>query len=122
MIILDEVARLYRALISSASRETAYDPEKYDKSQCPLIGHCGAVAYVVQKEFGGAILSGRVLGESHFWNRLPNGDEVDLTAIQFGQQDWSPLVKGRVVPERKTINPRFIKYYEQVKIRIGQKS
>jgi hypothetical protein len=64
----------------------------------PLLnGCCSAVAQVVARIFGGSILGGEVSGNPHFWNRLPCGREVDLTAAQFsGVQDpeWKPLVAG----------------------------
>ena len=47
------------------------------------MGQCAITALVVQDFFGGDLLRGRIVGGTHYWNRLPNGQEVDLTAEQF---------------------------------------
>ena len=51
-------------------------------------GQCGVTALVIQDLLGGDLMLGEVyVGESkvghHYWNRLPDGSEVDLTADQF---------------------------------------
>ena len=74
------------ALVSRAwSRETAspscqgqWDPAN------PAYGQCAVTALLVQDRFGGDLL--RTVAEnrgSHYYNRLPNGWEVDLTRSQF---------------------------------------
>ena len=40
-------------------------------------------ALVVQDFYRGDLLRGVIDGESHYWNRLPGGVEVDLTRHQF---------------------------------------
>tara|TARA_E500000305_G_C3933438_1_gene193853 strand:- start:284 stop:637 length:354 start_codon:yes stop_codon:yes gene_type:complete len=104
-------ATLLDRLKKAASSETAYEPIKWSEDN-PLRGHCGAVSYVVSNLLGGEILQGRVNGEPHFWNRLPDGSEVDYTASQFGADCHYPI--GRVAKPRKKINPRFIKFAEKV--------
>jgi hypothetical protein len=104
-------ATLLDRLKKAASSETAYEPAKWSEGN-PLRGHCGAVSYVVSNLLGGEILQGRVNGEPHFWNRLPDGSEVDYTASQFGADCHYPI--GRVAKPRKKINPRFIKFAEKV--------
>ena len=54
----------------------------------PARGQCGVTALVVHDLFGGELILGEVLVDgartgSHYWNRLPDGTEVDLTAEQF---------------------------------------
>lgn len=49
----------------------------------PALGHCAVTALAVQDEFGGDLLRAEIPGGSHYWNRLPDGSEVDLTAGQF---------------------------------------
>ncbi len=46
-------------------------------------GQCAVTALVVQDFFGGTLLRGVVCGQSHYWNRLPDGTELDLTRDQF---------------------------------------
>lgn len=95
------------------SEDTAYgeyDEEKYGK----LHNHCGCVAYALQKVMGGDILQGKIDGVSHQWNRI-DGIEVDLCLEQFGHAGISfPATrKGRKVPKRKNINPRFQKFWDR---------
>lgn len=86
-----------------ANRDTAYEPLQHLwTASDPLAEHCGAVAHVVQSFYDGDILSGKdKSGTRWLWNRLPDGREVSLTA-------WlDPEIRGKVMPKRKTINPRF---------------
>jgi hypothetical protein len=49
----------------------------------PSTGQCAVTALVVQDVYGGELLRALVDGQSHYWNRLPGGDELDLTRDQF---------------------------------------
>lgn len=55
----------------------------------PAVGQCAVTALVVQDCFGGGLLRGRTPQGTHYWNRLANGQEVDLTAEQF---DLQPVI------------------------------
>jgi hypothetical protein len=73
----------------------------------PAWGHCDITALVVHDFFGGDLVVGEVrLGEEqrgyHWWNRLPDGREVDLTSSQF--RDGQRVSAGRRVP-RPTERP-----------------
>lgn len=52
-------------------------------------GQCGVTALVIQDHIGGELLMATVLNPDgtrqgvHYWNRLPDGTEVDLTREQF---------------------------------------
>ncbi len=75
----------------------------------PLAGHCDVVAELVLGLFGGVIVTGRVEGLAHFWNRLPNGREVDLTSCQFGGDGLRPRKRGKVLqPQPKFASARSI--------------
>lgn len=65
------------------SRETAYDPEKWTPEN-PTHGQCAITALVIQDLLGGDLLRAKVNGAEHYWNRLPDSREVDLTRDQFG--------------------------------------
>lgn len=89
-------------VIESCSSETSADSDKWTKKN-PLHGHCAVVALLVQENFGGEFLRASLLDmkgyeqmQSHYWNRLRNGSEVDLTAGQFRGNDRD------LVPEGKT--------------------
>ena len=71
------------------------------KPGCRSWGQCGTTAGVLQDWLGGDILAadvyrdGQLVG-AHYWNRLPGGEEVDLTADQFLPNE--ALVGRREVP------------------------
>lgn len=106
-----------------ASAETACHPEIYakKKKKSPLYLHCAAVASTVYAVFGGDIVSGRVKNVVHFWNRLPDGREVDLTSCQFGGDGFTPFKKGRKVKERRRVHPRFLLFMMRVQGVLGGK-
>lgn len=63
----------------------------------PALGQCAVTALVVQDVFGGELLRAVVCGQSHYWNRLPNGEELDLTADQFNEVrlETEPQLRAR---------------------------
>ncbi len=114
--LLRELIDLRMAMLAAARPDTAYDVNQYEqrKEKSNLAGHCAAAAHVVQQQFGGDIVAGQVQGELHYWNRLPTGLEVDLTSDQFGGDGLNPLIQGRRVAARKSVNPRFVKFAQRV--------
>jgi hypothetical protein len=113
-IMIDKFQKIIGTLKYCASADTAYgeyEPEKYGE----LHNHCGCVAYVIQQMFGGSIRTGKVHGVKHYWNDI-GGMEVDCSASQFGQTDivFFPCENGKDAPTRKTINPRFQKFWDRV--------
>lgn len=68
--------------------DTSITPSEWSRSN-PAAGQCAITALIVQDFFGGDLLRGRIEGGTHYWNRLPNGQEVDLTAEQF---DTEPVI------------------------------
>lgn len=100
-----------KAMLKAACPETACWPEQYkrEKKRSPLYLHCAAAATVVRALFGGDIVTGRVNGEPHYWNRLPDGKEVDFTSCQYGGDGFTPLRKGRKV-HRSEFAPTNLRY------------
>jgi hypothetical protein len=81
---LDTVAAAIRA---SWTRATSDDPDEWTPEWVSR-GQCGVTAFVVRELLGGEILIAPVHGshqpnEHHAWNRLPSGEEIDLTLDQF---------------------------------------
>jgi hypothetical protein len=74
---------LRQALAESWARETSADPDGWSSSN-PAWGQCAVTALIVQDFLGGELLRCRVDSTSHYWNRLPSGQELDLTGHQFG--------------------------------------
>jgi len=72
------------ALINSWCKETAHkNGQAKWKPNNPALGQCAVTALVVQDYFGGDIVY--CMHKSHYWNRLPDGTEIDLTRSQFAE-------------------------------------
>jgi hypothetical protein len=78
----DDVSKIIAACWN---RRTSYDPTGWSTTN-PAWGQCAVTALVVQDLFGGVVLRGFVNGIEHYWNRLPNESEVDLTRAQFPEK------------------------------------
>lgn len=86
------------------SRRTAYKQSSRWLPEHPSIDQCAVTALVVQTEFGGEILRCPTKeGDSHYWNRLPDGSEIDLTEDQFDVIDDIPLKLGAKVRTRDSL-------------------
>lgn len=77
--------QLRKALEQSWDKDTAYPAARKEASAGSSHGQCWVTALIVQDYFGGNILvhDYGVDDAKHFWNRLPDGVEIDLTADQF---------------------------------------
>lgn len=53
----------------------------------PSQGQCAVTALVIQDYEGGILQRVRTLSGSHYYNRLADGTDVDLTRDQFGPQE-----------------------------------
>lgn len=71
----NKIRNLWSADTSTAG--AAWSPFRPEKGQCAV------TALLVQDEYGGTLNRALVNGESHYWNTLPDGTEVDLTRSQF---------------------------------------
>lgn len=111
-----EHARVRNALVKAACAETSCWPDEYrrKKIKSPLYLHCAAVATVIQALYGGDIVTGTVKDITHYWNRLPDGKEVDYTSCQFGGDGLTPFKKGRKVNRKGPTNPRFLIFAKRV--------
>lgn len=74
---------LYRSICRLWSGETASPAEGWSSSN-PAQNHCSITSLLVHDYFGGAILSTRTVGGTHFYN-LIDGRKWDLTVSQFGE-------------------------------------
>lgn len=85
----------------------------------PAREQCITTALVVHDELGGELVRGEVhvAGEHvdyHWWNRLPDGSELDLTREQFANDEHivgsttvaRPNDGGRVAPQYKVLRAR----------------
>lgn len=97
-------SELELALRAAWSRETSEDPDEWSPAN-PSRGQCAVTALVIRELLGGEILIATVLPrdgeprERHAWNRLPSGEEVDLTFDQFrGGETLGPAEVGEPDP------------------------
>src|SRR5262245_34044165 len=81
---------LLRPLLLSAWGPDTCDPHDLAswRPENPARGQCGTTALLVQDMLGGELILGQVPVDAvkighHYWNRLPDGTTVDLTAEQF---------------------------------------
>jgi len=81
----------------------------------PLAGYCAAMTWTVYGCFGGEFIEGSVNGMAHYWNRLPNGEEVDLTSCQFGGDGLHPVVKGKLIPAPELADPDVLIFAARIK-------
>lgn len=119
MVKISDLKILRKACLEVAGPEWSCYPEYYDANKSPLDGHCGAVSSMLRGIYGGDIVTGRVNGAVHYWNRLPGGIEIDLTSCQFGGDGYNPLLKGRKVKRGKLVNLRFLQFAELVRQKLG---
>jgi hypothetical protein len=115
--------RVREAFLKAACAETSCWPEQYirEEKASPLYLHCAAAATVIRVLFGGDIVTGKVCGERHYWNRLPDGQEVDFTSCQYGGDGFTPLAKGRKVKRKgkdELTNLRYLLFAKKVMERL----
>ena len=109
MKLIKDIEQLHPYLEYAAGKDTAhgeYDPS--DPSQGKLHNHCGCVAYVIQKYFGGEIVSMK----GHYFNRIDGYEPIDATRKKYRFKP--PYSVSRKVPKRKKVNPRFSTFYNRV--------
>lgn len=104
-------------LFDCISRETSSDPENWSPIN-PMYGQSAIVAILVKRIFGGKILKASLAGISdykkmkeHYWNRLPRGAEVDLSADQFKNDLRDLLPAGEEISGEPDTKGRFELFY-----------
>jgi len=114
---------LLRPLLRAAWGPDTCDPHDLEnwRPDNPARGQCGVTSLVVQDLLGGDLILGEVfVGQTkaghHYWNRLPDGAEVDLTADQFHPGE---AVTGGQVQQRPPDAPRRCReQYELLRQRV----
>jgi hypothetical protein len=105
------------------SRDTCWHKVDF-YPKVPSGGQCFVTAMVVQDIFGGEIIQGTVQqidGKMcHYWNKLPNGQEVDLTSDQFAEGDGIHRHPMAIKSNRFVSPNRKCKRYLLLKNRIGE--
>jgi hypothetical protein len=125
------LADLERAIRDAWSLDTAEEGDGWTPEN-PSRGQCDITALVVQDLLGGDILGADVYLdgeriESHMWNRLASGIDIDLTREQFrrGETIGGPTIGQRTSAIADPAHPRYHRYEaylmlsERVRGRIG---
>jgi hypothetical protein len=109
------LSEIEAAIRASWSLDTADEDDGWTPDN-PARGQCDVTSLVVHDMFGGEILAAGVFRdgervESHMWNRLPGGMEVDLTREQFrnGEVLGEPSVRTRPA-HFDSEHPRYHRY------------
>ena len=100
MTLIDRLERILEKSwgADTATGDGAWSPEN------PSLNQCAVTALVVQDFFGGDLLRCPMDdGDSHYWNRLPCGTEVDLAEKQFKMIASKPLRDQKIVRDRKYV-------------------
>jgi hypothetical protein len=95
-----KITELEKALKKCWCGMTCYPPiwQQWTKEN-PAFGQCAVTALIVQDFFGGELVF--CLHQNHFWNRLPNSKEVDLTRSQF--PEGTKLCVDEVIPRHEIL-------------------
>jgi hypothetical protein len=89
----------------------------------PARGQCGTTALTINDLLGGELLLAEVLRTDgsrqgvHWWNRLPDGTEIDLTREQFASHEVIQL-PPRIVPRPSGPPKRAAEQYLTLKRRV----
>lgn len=123
MANLGVLAVLEEALKASWNKDTAYGNGERWTPDCPEVDQCAVTAMVVQDYLGGELL--RCVcddGDSHYWNMLETGVQVDLTYDQFEFLGVTPYKNDFVVRERSYVdgNKDTVKRYKILKKRVQE--
>ena len=124
------LAELEQAIRASWSLDTSDDPDEWSPENAAR-GQCDITSLVIHDLLGGELLAAGVYlddtrVESHMWNRLPSGLEIDLTRDQFkgGEVLGEPAPRPRPA-EFGPDHPRYHRYEkylvlsERVRTRLG---
>jgi hypothetical protein len=109
---------LLRPVLRAGWRRDTCDPHDVKEwhPDNPARGQCGVTALIVQDVLGGELILGEVFqGDTkvghHYWNRLPDGRAVDLTADQFRPRE---VVVGGQVQQRPPGAPQRCRQQYQI--------
>lgn len=89
---------LKEALSYCWSAGTSYDKDSWSPANSAW-GQCVVTALLVKKYFGGNLVVRFIKGIGwHYWNQLPDGQEVDLTESQF--EEKPVFLSGKIIEDK----------------------
>ncbi|MEY9893458.1 hypothetical protein ABIA31_007138 [Catenulispora sp. MAP5-51] len=114
-----------RPVIEASWGRDTCDPAGRDewRPENPSGSQCSMTALVVQDLLGGDLIHAEVHMNgakvwNHYWNRLPDGTDVDLTADQFRFLDGATVVNDKVVHRPPEGPRRCREEYELLRTRV----
>ncbi|MFG1925912.1 hypothetical protein [Cryptosporangium sp. NPDC048952] len=119
MVTVDVLRPIFR---SAWGPDTCYpNASEQWRPDNPARAQCGMTALVVQDLLGGDLILGEVHVDgvktgNHYWNRLPDGTEVDFTGEQFHPEEI--VVNGQVLHRPSDAPRRFREQYELLRQRV----
>ena len=130
-MVTDDMLRQIRAVLEKGwSADTAYRSTEYTGTP-KSYGQCYVTARIMHEIFGWDIMINKKPPNNHYWNRTPDGREVDFTSDQAGGNGFDPFLTGKLSkrkykPCREVKNQRLNHYYERVcgellkKLKVGE--
>ncbi len=117
-----DLALLEQAIRASWDRWTSDTPERFDAANLER-DQCGATSLVVHDYLGGELLefvvfTAGIPTDHHYWNRLPSGQEVDLTRTQFRAGETFGPASSLVRPT--LLGPDSQARYERLRRRVAE--
>lgn len=116
-MIDDKILKLREDLSKIWAYETSYfSRKKYEESGIKSYGQCYVSACIVFIIFGGKLKRARIKNDTHYWNILPDGTEIDLTSDQYDGDGIHPISEGRTIDRNKDSmlkNKRVKKLYDE---------
>jgi hypothetical protein len=112
------------AAVRGAWARDTCDPVDVDdwSAANPARGQCGTTALIINDLLGGQLLVAEVLRADgsrqgvHWWNRLPDGTEIDLTRDQF--TDHEVIGQPRGMPRPPGLPKRVAAQYLTLRHRV----
>ena len=93
------------------------------REDVPSLNQCAVTALVVQDYFDGDLMRCPLSdGDSHYWNRLPDGNEIDLTFQQFAYTHQIDINGETIVRDRDYVLsfPDTVKRYDILRNRVKE--
>ncbi|MFC5720458.1 hypothetical protein ACFP1Z_09830 [Streptomyces gamaensis] len=117
-LLLTDIERAVRA--SWGADTCTPDHRPHWRPEHPARDQCGVTALVLNDLLGGQLIRGEVIAggervDYHWWNRLGEGVDIDLTREQFGPGET--VTGGVVIPRPPEIH-RLREEYELLRRRV----
>lgn len=110
----EDLKRIRKILENAWSEDTSYEEEEeYRKKNIKSYGQCYVTALTIHKIYRWDIIYKKK--EDHYWNKLPDGREIDFTSDQFGgdginkKEEFNGIKKNSI----KTLK-RFKVFFDKV--------